>query len=171
MGNVIKLGSVPSSENICMSNGLTSVFVDILSLSGSHMARTVDEKRLITWLSEKDQTKIGIGTIGFDICDMPWNPKTFENDKAFFLKVIEQAKNKSGWNQLTYMPNEELVFSVLSQFKNLVSQLTVNMVNPMMLDEWLMDKDLDDPVHCDFPLCPKHHILLTFWGCLFCNGV
>lgn len=63
MGNIISLNDkTPKSDWISMSNGLTSVFISVLGLSGSRLAQTDDEKRLIVWLLEKDQSAVGIGT-------------------------------------------------------------------------------------------------------------
>ena len=59
MGNIIDLSpSMPSPACIQMSNGLTDVFLNVLILSGSALAKTVSEKRLIVWLAEKDQSRI-----------------------------------------------------------------------------------------------------------------
>ena len=41
-------------ELLQMSNGLTDVFVNVLVLSGSALARTENKKRLIVWLAESD---------------------------------------------------------------------------------------------------------------------
>ena len=59
MANIIWLGAAENSQCIQMSNGLTDVFINVLVLSGSLLAHTSDEKRLIVWLAEKDQ-KISI---------------------------------------------------------------------------------------------------------------
>ncbi len=45
MGNIISLDTI--GERISMSNGLTSVFIDVLGLSGTHLAKTAAEKRMI----------------------------------------------------------------------------------------------------------------------------
>ena len=66
-----------------MSNGLTDVFLNVLILSGSALAKTVSEKRLIVWLAEKDQSRVGAGTVDFDLWEMPWDLNTFEEDRAF----------------------------------------------------------------------------------------
>lgn len=170
MANVIWFGSELSRYDVCMSNGLTAVFIDVLSLSGSQIARTPDEKRLIVWLSQKDQSKVGIGTVGFDICEMPWNSETFESDKAFILNVIEQAKNKAGWGCLQYKPREDFIFPCLDSFRKLILLMTVDDINPAALEEWLAGAEGNDPVLCGFPVCGKHHTLLTLFGCHVCNN-
>ena len=93
MANVIGFhSSDEENSSLVMSNGLTDVFIDVIALSGSQIAHTDDEKRLIVWLSEKDQSKAGAGTIGFDICEMPWNAKTFVENKQFLIHCGKTGK-------------------------------------------------------------------------------
>lgn len=166
MGNHIRFGE----DSLKMSNGLTAVFIDVMILAGSRLARTVDEKRLIVWLAEKDQSVVGLGTVGFDIREMPWNTERFEENKRFLLNVIEAAENRTDWDKLGYHPNEKLLFPELKKFAEMILRLAVKYVFPNALGEWIMDVDSDDPVICGFPKCPKHETLLTCFGCLFCNA-
>lgn len=55
MSNIISFdGKVAlDDDSLIMSNGGTDVFINILALSGSVIARTENEKRLIVYLSEK----------------------------------------------------------------------------------------------------------------------
>lgn len=166
MGNCITFGE----NSLKMSNGLTSVFIDVLTLAGSRLARTEDEKRLIVWLAEKDQSKVGIGTVGFDIRKMPWNKERFEENKRFMLKMVDAAENKTDWNKLDYQPNEEHIFRVLQEFAELISKMTAEDIDENAMKEWLDGAEGDDPVLCGFPNCPEHGILKTLWGCLFCDA-
>ena len=51
MGNIICFNkNTPIDDCICMSNMATDVFINVLSLSGSILAETVEEKQLIVWL-------------------------------------------------------------------------------------------------------------------------
>ena len=55
MANTIGINSKSCGRRLLqMSNGLTDVFVNVLVLSGSALAKTVSEKRLIVWLAESD---------------------------------------------------------------------------------------------------------------------
>jgi len=67
MGNTISLPVKFNDvvEPISMSNGLTSVFIEVLVISGSILANTDREKELIIWLAQRDQSVVGIGTVGF----------------------------------------------------------------------------------------------------------
>lgn len=171
MSNIIRLNEqTPIDEWISMSNSLTSVFVDVLTLSGSHLAVTDDEKRLIVWISEKDQSRVGIGTVGFDICEMPWNPITFEDNKKFLLNVIYHAKNRFGWELLEYKPNEDFIFYSLDQFAVLINKMCINDIQQGSLEKWLDYSEDNDPIFCGFPKCKKHNTLLTCFGCHICNN-
>ncbi len=166
MSNMIAL----NSETICMSNGLTDVLIDVLVLSGSRLAQTVDERRLIVWLAEKDQSKVGIGTVGFDIREMPWNIERFEENRQFMLKTVELAQNRIDWKNLDYAPDEKMLFPVLQQFSEMISKLTAECVLSNALGEWILAADKNDPVLCDFPRCEKHGALLSCFGCHICNN-
>lgn len=170
MANIIWLGAAENSQCIQMSNGLTDVFINVLVLSGSLSAHTADEKRLIVWLAEKDQSKAGMGTVGFDICDMPWNKDTFAENKHFLLNVIEAAKSKTSWKLLDYKPNEKLLFPCLDRFSELISAMDCVNINPAALKEWLAAADSNDPALSGFPKCPKHGALLSCFGCQICNN-
>lgn len=154
-----------------MSNGLTQVFIEILVLSGSRLAKRESEKRFIIWLAEQDQTKKGLGMVGFDICEMPWSLVTFEMDKNFLLEVILQAKNKLDWEKLEYQPEETTVFVGLDSFLGLLQQIqTGHIKSGDFLKEWLQEAMSDDPVVSGFPKCGKHHVFLSNFGCCICNS-
>lgn len=166
MGNHITFGE----DSLKMSNGLTAVFIDVLTLAGSRLAQTVDEKRLIVWLAEKDQSKVGIGTVGFDVREMPWNKEHFEENKRFVQMVVEAAENKTDWDKLNYQPNEELLFSALKKSAEMIGKLTADDVCPNALAEWLNAAEKDDPILNGFPKCEKHGALLSCFGCHLCNN-
>lgn len=101
MANYIKLTN-NSDIDMHMSNGGTSVFISVIGLSGSRLAKTDDQKKLIVWLMEKDQSRVGIGTVGFSLSEMPWTKDKFDDEKAFLLNVINAVKQKLGWDTLDY---------------------------------------------------------------------
>lgn len=169
MSNTVWSGAL-RAEEIHMSNGLTDVFINVLVLSGSALAVTDDEKRIIVWLAEKDQSSVGMGTVGFDICGLPWNKNAFAGNKRFLLNVIEAAKSKDNWFFLDYEPNEELLFPCLDRFSKLISALECIDIDPMALHKWLSAADASDPVLSDFPKCSKHGALLSCFGCQICNN-
>ncbi|MDE5597924.1 MAG: hypothetical protein K2J04_08830 [Lachnospiraceae bacterium] len=171
MSNIISFdGKVASDDDsLVMSNGGTDVFINILALSGAVIARTESEKRLMVYLSEKDQI-VGRGCVGFDIVEMPWDKETFEEDKKFIIKVVNGARNRIDWEQLDYSPNEEIVLRYLDTFENLINRMTVNDIREDSLNDWLSESEADAPVYCDFPRCEKHNTFLTCFGCQICNS-
>ena len=171
MGNMIGLNpSTSGGTCLQMSNGLTDVFLNVLVLSGSALAKTVSEKRLIVWLAERDQSRVGMGTVGFDLRDMPWAPASFARDREFLLCVAAGARERMGWEKLDYHPNEKLLFPCLDRFAELVGEMAFSEIKADALEEWLLGADVSDPVLCGFPLCPRHQTLLTVFGCHICNN-
>ena len=170
MGNFISFEIC--GQHFSMSNGLTSVFISTLGLSGTYLAKTDDEKRIVIWLLEKDQSAIGSGSVGFDICEMPWNVTNFNEMKYFLLNVIEGAKKRIGWESLDYQPNEKLLFPCLDQFYELISNVDISMLNQAVAEEWLNDATEipSDPIVCGYPRCQKHPMFLTVFGCYLCNN-
>ncbi len=156
--------------DIQMSNGLTDVFFNVLVLSGSALARTDSERRLVVWLAEKDQSRMGYGAIGFDLFEIPWALDTFEVDKNFLLQAVAAARNWLNWEKLGYHPNEDALFPCLDQFAKLISGIDIDKIQPNSLEEWLAEADASDPVMCGFPMCPKHQALLSVFGCHICNN-
>jgi hypothetical protein len=152
-----------------MSNGGTAVFISAFGLSGSRLAKTEHEKRQITFLLEKDQSVYGLGMIYFDIGDMPWDPDNFENDKKFILSVIDGMKNKSGWETLSFAPNEEFLNNYVQQFEEMILQMTKNDINTGNINKWLKEAALNYPADKGFPLCKIHNVFLTVHGCHVCN--
>ena len=166
MSNYIGSGS----DNFVMSNGLTDAFLNVLILSGSQLATSESEKRLIVWLAERDQSKRGAGTVGFDIGEMPWEPDSFSDSKAFMLNTIQFAKQQAGWEALGYKPDKEMLFPVLDKFYEMISAFAVNDITPYALQEWLESAEEDSPILRGFPKCEKHGALLCCFGCQICNN-
>jgi len=170
MGNIITLNeTTPVSEYLSMSNGTTSAFINVFGLSGSRLAQNDQEKRLIVWVLEKNQTFVGIGTVGLRICDMPWKDETFSNDKTFILSVLDDIKKKTGWETLGYNPSEKHIFYCVDYFKNLLNKMTVEDINHDAIVKWETYTLQWDPVLHGFPKCEKHGVLLTIWGCQACT--
>ncbi len=171
MSNVIRLNDDSSKDDwLSMNNGTMDVFIDMLIVCGSALAKTDAEKKMIVWLAEKDQSIVGLGTVGFDIVEMPWTESNFDVEKMFMIKVVQVAESGYDWSKLGYSPNESIVIPFLKHFSELVEQMTVDKINEKEQEEWLESCDKDDPVKCGFPRCEKHGILLSCFGCKICNA-
>ena len=175
MGNIISFdGKVSTNDDsISMSNGLTDVFIDYLLISGSELANSESEKRVLSFFAEKQQSIMGMGNVGFYIIEMPWSKEYFEQDKAFLLNVIEHARvlsrQKEVWTKLGYEPGKEHIDYALNGFNDLIKRMTLKDIDENNLKEWLAESEPDAPVCCGYPKCPKHGIILSFCGCKLCN--
>ena len=142
-------------DDLNMSNGGTSVFINVLCLSGGRLAKTESQKRFMVFLAEKNQNVCGIGTVGFDIVDMPW-----DKDSG--------ARQKLGWETLGYEPNEEFVAEYLDTFQKLIERMTAEDIIEESLTEWLSEADENDPTRCGFPKCIIHDAFISIHGCQVC---
>jgi hypothetical protein len=171
MGNSIRLypKHFDPGTHLEMSNGMTSVFIATLVLSGSTLAQTEREKEWVIWLAARDQGIFGIGTVGFCIGEMPWTQAGFEDEKKFLIRVIEGAKEKLRWDVLNYTPREDWVMECLDTFHNLI-----NLFDPQYINEekyyhqWR--KDTRKYLSNDLPQCEKHGVYLHWVGCVLCHN-
>lgn len=138
MGNVIWMPQEQEElvESLSMSNGLTSVFMDVLVLSGSALADSAREKELIIWLAQQDQSIVGIGTVGFGIEDMPWTVEHFEQERAFMNKTIQGAIHGLGWERLSYEPRKDWVIRCLEHFRVMINTFSRSYINEANYLEW-----------------------------------
>ncbi len=131
--------------------------------------KEADSQRSWENLGEKNQTFCGIGTVGFNIVDMPWERDSFDEDKSFLLAVIEGARNKLGWETMDAQPNEEPVFDALDVFEKLVQRMEKADIREEALAGWLSRAEENDPVCCGFPKCKVHDTYVTLFGCQVCT--
>lgn len=158
MGNTIS----NKDKDIKMSNGLTSVLINVLGLSGSIIAESDDEIKIILWIMEANiQSIFGIGTVGFDIGDIPWNRVKFNEEKEFILKTIDGAKNKIGWETLGYKPNETMLMPVLDKLQNMIYEFEVDQIKSNSARY-----EIEIPVQ--LRKCNIHNTFITKYGCQCC---
>lgn len=171
MANTIRLyENSPIDDWLTMSNGATEVFISVLGLSGSRIAKTDDEKMLIVWILEHDQSAIGIGAAGFDLSELPWNKRRFNLQKKFMLEVLEGIENKLSWEVLEYIPNEKLLKIAALYFRKMLQQVNESIIDEKAMIEWIADSKKEEPMKNGFPLCKRHKIFLTVFGCHICNN-
>lgn len=170
MGNRIMLHRDHDNfeEHLKMSNGLTSVFIAVLVLSGSTLARNKTEKEWVSWLASRDQGVCGIGTVGFYISNMPWTKAGFVNERDFVLRVIEGAREKLRWDVLDYNPNEEFVAFALDRFQNLINLFDEQYINEEACQEWQSYLKKYGFLE-NLPMCKHHAVYLHPAGCVLCH--
>jgi hypothetical protein len=163
MSNIISYDA-QDLEPLRMSNGLTSVFVSVLALAASELARTDEQRFWAAWIASIDQGIFGGGIVGFDLTEMPWKIVSLESDQDFWLQVIAAAKQKTGWERLDYQPREDWVMWKLDEFAVLIKAFEAVRINPDETRDWEYDarpRTLE--------LCPKHLVYLHAYGCVICN--
>ncbi|MGF9697904.1 hypothetical protein [Paenibacillus sp. MABNR03] len=174
MANTISMphGVESDIESLGMTNGLTSVFIEVLSISGSMLAKTNREREMTIWLAQQDQSIVGIGTVGFDIDEMPWTVDTFDDEKDFMLRMIAHAIAESAWEKLSYEPRKEAVIYCLEQFRIMIQAFMKQHVNLSNYLEWSeIEEDDDRPtIPPGYPKCAKHEVYLSCHGCILCNN-
>ncbi|MCM3783524.1 hypothetical protein M3231_11100 [Neobacillus mesonae] len=173
MGNTISLPEEIKhlAEPLGMSNGLTSVFIEVLALSGSILAETNREKELIIWLAQQDQSVVGLGTVGFCIDEMPWTTDSFDREKNFMLRAISGAVDGLGWERLDAAPQKEPVVGCLKKFYSLIKVFDIENVNLDSYIEWSEIEEEDDTptIPRGYPKCEIHDVYLSCHGCILCN--
>ncbi|WP_142392539.1 hypothetical protein [Mycobacterium sp. 3519A] len=100
VGNLITADHDSGAADVMMSNGLTSVFLDVLLLSGSDLARTDAEIATVVRLAEHDQS-----IVGFDVSELGWAADRFAAHKRFQLAMVDGAAAGQRWHLLDYAPN------------------------------------------------------------------
>ena len=167
MSNVISYEK-KDMDLIC-SNGAISILLTTIGLSGSVLAEKWYEKDLIVWLMEKDQTAIGLGMAGFDVTELPWHETYFVEQKEFLCKTLQFVKKCFGWNRLDYTPNKELLLSKIEILQKMLEKMVWNDVNYDIIQDWYDVCDSTEPMKNGYPMCEKHGILLSVYGCIACN--
>lgn len=107
-------------EPLVMSNGLTSVVLDLLALSGRALAHTTWQHEAVEWLAAHDQERSGLGAVGFDLDELAWSGGSVSSQKRFLLDVIEDARSGARWNRLDYQPHAEWARAALDRLAALV---------------------------------------------------
>lgn len=124
MSNIIRFNDAsPNSEWLSMSNQGTDCFLELLIHAADTMSCTQSQKALIDFLKgQKAINELAPGTAGFDVEEMPWNAHSLSEDVRFLLRVIEAAKSLPVQDELSYIPNKNIVIPWLSQFMEMIRQ-------------------------------------------------
>jgi hypothetical protein len=104
-----------------LSNGGTEVFVDVLVLAVSSVARAEWHVRFAGLLAWQDQSVRGRGMVGFDLAEVHWGADPGERaaNRAFVLEVVELALRRHRWDELSYDP--PFAEAYLGRFRDMVA--------------------------------------------------
>ncbi|GAA3146387.1 hypothetical protein ACFQ0X_37190 [Streptomyces rectiviolaceus] len=102
MGNMFHGGG----RSLDLSNSGTAVFIDVLTLAVSDLARSPWDYRFAALLTLQDQNVMGRGAVGFDLEDIDWgrSPRQRADAKDFVLRVLDLALRHHRWDELDYSP-------------------------------------------------------------------
>jgi hypothetical protein len=163
VANVVTYKAHPDIPCIRMNNGLTSVFVSVLALTASELAETDRQREFAAWFASHDQGVWGLGTVGFDMSELPWSLDTFAGDRGFVLRVIHAAKARAGWERLGYEPHEEWVQHCLDQFRAMVEAFSIEHADGSEAEVWTYGRPTQ------LTLCPVHRVYQHEHGCVLCS--
>ncbi|MFJ2024206.1 hypothetical protein ACIODW_10425 [Streptomyces sp. NPDC087897] len=158
----------PGGDGRCleMSNGGTAVFVDVLALSVSALAREPWHFRFAALLTLQDQSVMGRGVVGFDLADLDWGdtPQERAAAKGWLLRVLDLALTRHRWEELTYEP--PYAEKYLRTYRAMVEAF-----DPATADA--RAGVLPAPQDAALASCVRHRVLdaLPYWaGCVFCTA-
>ncbi|MFD5870644.1 hypothetical protein [Streptomyces sp. NPDC060322] len=161
--NVFHGGDGPRLE---MSNGATEVFVDVLMLAVSTLAREPWDFRFAALLTLQDQSVMGRGAVGFDLAELDWGdtPQERAAAKDFLLRVLDLALNSHRWEELTYEPPHAEGY--LRTYRAMVEEFAPATART---GAGVMPRTEEAATAS----CVRHRVLgaLPFWeGCVFCTA-
>ena len=141
MGNLITIKAVNQDIYLNISNGSMSALISALALSGSSLAKEDFQIKFMIWIVSRDQGILGMGTVGFDLEEMPWsnNEAIFNQQKAFMLKVIQRVRLGLDLHLLSYEP--QFLGTHIETFKILVESFLFSHVNPDITLTWMPPKE------------------------------
>ncbi|MFJ4539921.1 hypothetical protein ACIP39_28735 [Streptomyces tibetensis] len=161
MANIFSGGG----RELDLSNGGTEVFVEVLMLAVSALAREAWDFRFAALLTLQDQNVMGRGAVGFHLEEVDWGAGEFERarSKDFVLRATALAASGYRWSELGYHPAR--VHDYLDRFRIMVEHFT---------------PEAGSGPHHHFPApdraamtsCTRHRVLsaLPYWeGCFLCH--
>ena len=158
MGNIIS----SAGHDLTMSNGETSVLIELLSVAASSLARTPWQKDLAVWFAMHDQSVFGGGCVGFDLDELGWSPEQLMEEQRFVLACIDAAMSRTLWDKLDYAPDEASLSANLQTFRAMVAA-----AKPQSGQRdwcWQGSQPLDHE------LCKACGVYLHIEGCVVCNN-
>ncbi len=149
-----------------MTNGGTAVFVDVLVLAVSTLAREPWHFRFAALLTLQDQSVMGRGVVGFDLADLDWGdtPRERAAAKDFLLRVLDLALTRHRWEELTYEPPRAEGY--LRTYRAMVEAFDPTTARTGT-------DVLPGPQDAATASCVRHRVLdaLPYWaGCVFCTA-
>lgn len=178
-------------SDLKMNNALSGRFFVALALSCSALAATPAQEVIAQWLATRDEDLFGLGALGFDVNELPWDPLHFSSQRDFLLAATTDAMTGERWQTLLDLDatRQQHVLDSLGRFRQLVEHLTQRDL-PMQPGQDMPDqpdrKAQSAGEVAPFERCPIHGVFLHEepggpdapapphpWGyrCIVCNSV
>ncbi|WP_060178363.1 hypothetical protein [Streptomyces sp. IMTB 1903] len=161
-----------------MTNSGTAVFVDVLVLAVSALAREPWDFRFAALLTLQDQNVMGRGAVGFALAELDWGdtPRERAAAKDFLLRVLDLALSRHRWEELTYEPARTegdlcTYRAMVEAFDPETAGAGTGARTPVRTAAG--SGGLPGPDEAATASCAAHRVLdaLPFWaGCVFCTG-
>jgi hypothetical protein len=162
MANHISYDARAGAPLISMSNARTSLFTFAMSLAASTLAREDSEREFAVWFAARDQAVFGMGTVDFDVSEIPWQPNSFAADRDFIIRAIDRAKMGEDWKRYGWRIGA--LDDEFDAFRELVASFALADATPDPDRPWNIS---DSPNH--FRLCERHAVYQHAYGCPLCN--
>jgi len=164
MGNSFTGGA----HEISMSNGNTSVFVDVMMLAASATISTEWGYRFAGRIAQSDQNVFGLGTAGFALEDFDWGSpgEDAAANKLLVLDTLALAARRHRWDELDYSP--PLIEEVLRRFLAMVQDFDTSTATPVAE----LDDSFPGPEDVVARSCLRHRVLAPLVvnpECVFCD--
>ncbi|MER5889429.1 hypothetical protein ABT160_36870 [Streptomyces sp. NPDC001941] len=93
-------------DGLDLTNGATEVFVEVMMLAVSALAREPFQYRFAALLAAQDQNMVGRGCVGFDLDEVAWGTTAEERAgvRDFILSTVDLAAREHRWDELGYEP-------------------------------------------------------------------
>lgn len=112
-----------------MSNSLTHSIYMTMMVEGAKIARTRWEKAFLIWLADQNQSVVGLGIVGFDVCELGWIKEDFVAQKQFLLQLLENVQANKTYAQHPIYLKEEFGEPRIAAIHSILAPLQVEDVS------------------------------------------
>lgn len=116
MGNTFGRTADDHEAQLSLSNGGSTVFLDVLSLAACDIAENGFERGYGLLCCN---SRIGLGNESYDLEELPGSEENWLNQRAFLLRVIRLARQEHHWQLLDYEP--PFVHGYLQEYEQIVA--------------------------------------------------
>ncbi|MGW6281670.1 hypothetical protein [Kribbella sp. NPDC055071] len=157
MGN--SFGGSDDGPRLRLSNGASTVFLDVLALAACELAGSSDFERGFALML--CNARIGLGNESFDLDELPWSSEPAA-ERAFVVRVVELARSHFRWGMLGYEP--PYAESYLSEYAELVRGYSPPRDAVAVTGLWD-----PSPGVASFAQCPRHGLFVgDYPDCRLC---